>query len=383
MQKLNRLLALTALCFIAACSSMNPFASKRPGTEAASLERFTPSMATKVLWTRDVGEANGYFLKPAFIDDLVFAASADGDLTCFDATSGKEIWAVNVGSGITAGVTVDAGLLVVAATDGVVYGVSAESGKPLWKAQASTEVLSAPAIGGGVVLVRSIDNRITAFDAQTGNRRWAVQRTAPPLALRAAPGMIISDGMAYVGLPGGRLLALSTSNGTARWEAPIGEPRGTTELERVADVSGMPVMLGRDICAASYQGRVACVDASNGTLRWMRELSADVGPGIDQRFVFAADERGNLQGYARDTGSSLWRNTTLGNRRLTAPVSFGRAVVVADFEGYVHFFSREEGALLTRLSTGSAAIRATPVIAGSKLIVQTEDGKLIAIATDQ
>jgi outer membrane protein assembly factor BamB len=140
--------------------------------------------------------------------------------------------------------------------------------------------------------------------------------------------------------------------------------------------------MGRDICATSYQGRIACVDAGNGTLRWARELSSAVGPGIDQRYVFAADDKGNLQAFARETGSNLWRNTSLAWRGLSAPVSFGRAVVVGDRQGYLHFLSREEGAMLARLSTDGSAVSATPLVAGSNLIVQTQDGKLMAVASD-
>ena len=151
---------------------------------------------------------------------------------------------------------------------------------------------------------------------------------------------------------------------------------------RVADVSGMPALIGRDVCASSYQGRLACVDASNGSVRWAREISADVGPGLDQRYVFASDERGNLQAFSRDSGSSLWRNTSLSWRGLSSPVSFGRAVVVGDRQGYLHFFSREEGALLARVQTDGSAIRATPVVAGSTLIVQSQNGSLLAISTE-
>ena len=377
-----RWILITSLVLLAGCSSLNPFARKAPRNEPAPLAQFKPSMATRTVWSARIGKSGNYPLTPAVIDARVFAASADGEISCLDAADGKPIWKIKAGVELTAGVGTDGKVVVVVGTDGVILAFDANDGKSLWKAQASTEVLSPPALGGGVVVIRSMDNRIAAYDLESGIRRWFVQRTAPALALRASPGILMNDGIAYVALPAGRLLALAALTGAPRWDAPIAEPRGATELERVADVSGMPVLMGRDICAAAYQGRLACVDAGNGSVRWAREISADVGPGLDQRYVFASDESGNLQAFARDSGSSLWRNTSLSWRGLSSPVSFGRAVVVGDRQGYLHFFSREEGALLARVQTDGSAIRATPIVAGATLIVQSQNGSLLAISTE-
>ena len=372
---------LPALLLIAGCSALNPFAAK-PKNSPANLVSFTPSMAVRAVWSLNIGKAGDHLFKPAVSNGLIYTANESGEVVCVDATKGSIVWKIKTGMSLSAGVGADAGVVVVASSDGMVLALDAATGQTRWKYQASTEILSVPAIGSGTVVVRSVDNRIVALDAESGTRRWYLQRNAPPLALRSAPGIVVADGLAYVGLPAGRVLALSVLTGGPRWEAAIAEPKGATELERVSDVSGEPVLLGRDMCASAYQGRIGCVDIGNGTLRWARELSAAVGPAMDQRYVFTADEKGNIQAYARDSGSSVWRNTSLGWRSLSAPVSFGRAVAVGDRQGYLHFFSREEGALLARIATDGSAIRATPVVAGSQLIVQTQDGKLMAIATE-
>lgn len=378
---MNRIALFAVAAMLAACSSLNPFASK-PKNSPTPLMSFTPSMAVRVVWSVNVGKADNQVLRPAYSEDRLFAANENGELMSIDPSNGKIGWKINTGTRLVSGVAADGGTVVVAGAEGVVQAFDAASGQKRWKFDASTEVLSAPAIGNGTVVVRSLDNRIVALDAGTGNRRWYLQRNTPALSLHAAPGIVVSDGLAFVGLPAGRLLALSSLSGSPRWEVAVAEPRGATELERVSDVSGTPALLERDICATSYQGRIACVDAGNGTLRWARELSAAVGPGIDQRYVFAADDKGNLQAFSRESGSNLWRNTSLAWRGLSAPVSFGRAVVVGDRQGYLHFLSREDGAMLARLSTDGSAVRATPLVAGSSLIVQTQDGKLMAVASD-
>ncbi len=376
-----RLLRLASVLLLGALASCSMFSGKKARIEPAALVDFKPSLTVRTLWRAEVGAAGTPFLIPAFADGKVYAAGSGGKVVALDASSGQTTWSVTVDADIAAGVGADAATVAVASARGTVFAFDAATGKQRWKVKASTEVLSAPAVGSGVVVVRSMDNKIVAYDVESGERRWVVQRTAPALVLRSAPGIVIYDGVAFVALPAGRLLAINTATGVARWDAPVAEPRGATELERVADVSGLPALLGREICATAYQGRIACMDTANGSLRWAREFSADTGPAMDQRYVFAADELGVLAGFSRDTGGSLWRSTALRGRGLSAPVSFGRAVVVGDKDGYLHFLSREEGAMLVRLNIGSQ-LRAAPVVTGANLVVQTVDGKLIALTTE-
>ena len=282
---------------------------------------------------------------------------------------------------LTAGVGASADTIAVGAAGGVVLAFSAD-GKQRWKAQASSEILGAPAVAQGLVIVRSIDNRIVAFDADSGTRKWQLQRNAPALALRSAPGIAVDSQSAYVGLPGGRLVSLSLSNGGPRWEVAVGDPRGATELERIADVSGIPLLLGREVCAVAYQGRLGCVDATSGATRWAKEFSSEVGLGADERYVYGADDRGNVSALTRDAGVSVWRNTSLANRRLATPVALGRTVAVGDYQGYMHFLSPEDGALMARVASDGSRVIGTPVVAGSSLIFQTQAGTVAALRAE-
>lgn len=379
------LISAGAFAVLAGCStlsSLNPFASKSaPRNPPAQLVDFKPTLAVHSAWSASIGSAGKFVFSPASANGSVFAAAADGSLVRLEAASGRPVWRINAGTPLTAGVGTDGNTVAVVGEKGLVLAFDGD-GKLRWKTQASSEVLSAPAVGEGLVIVRSQDNRILALDVNTGVRRWLVQRTAPPLALRTAPGIAIAGISAFVALPGGKLLALALANGGPRWEVPVGDPRGATELERIADVSGMPAVIGRDVCAVAYQGRIGCVDAVTGVSHWAREFSSEAGLGADERFVFSADERGVLDAFMRDTGTSVWRNKDLANRRLSAPASFGRAVAVGDGQGYIHFLSREDGAFIARAATDGSPIAAAPLVAGANLIVQTQAGTVAALAVD-
>ncbi|NMM28846.1 MAG: outer membrane protein assembly factor BamB [Glaciimonas sp.] len=377
-----KLVCVSIVAVLSGCSSLNPFSSKvEPRNQPAALVNFQPTLSIRPTWSVAIGKAGMFYFSPAVIGNDVFVAAADGSIARLDAVTGNPVWRIKAGMLLTAGVGSDGNTVVVAGEKGVILAFDS-NGKLRWKAQTSSEVLSVPAVGQKLVIVRSHDNRIIALDVETGLRRWVAQRAVPSLTLHTAPGIIIDGSSVFVGMPGGKLLALELNNGGARWEATVGDPRGTTELERIADISGTPVIAGEDVCAVAYQGKVACFNKSTGSARWARSLSSDVGIGIDERFVFVADERGAVTAYTRDAGLNMWRNDKLANRRLSTPTSFGRAVVVGDSQGYVHFLSRENGAFLGRVGTDGSAILSAPVVAGVNLIFQTQSGAVVAFATE-
>lgn len=374
----EKAIAASLLTLLAGCSL---FGSKDTKNQPAPLVEPKGSMAPPTAWKYSIGKAGNAVFTPVLAGDSLYVADGDGALARLNAATGKEIWRIKTGTDLTAGVGSDGEVTVVGGKKGAILAFDA-NGKELWKAQATSEVLSSPVVGGGVVVVRSVDNMITAYEAKTGVKRWNVTRTTPALTLRNAPGMLIHGQNVYVAQPGGKLVALALAGGLARFEVAVGEPRGATELERVTDIAGTPVIFEKDICAVSYQGRVACFDATTGAPQWSKPTSSDVGVAVDQRFVFVSDDKGEVAAYSRESGSNAWKNDKLSYRRLSTPVSYGRAVAVGDYQGYIHFLSREDGALLGRVATDGSPIQANPVIVGTNLIFQTQAGTVTALAVE-
>jgi outer membrane protein assembly factor BamB len=380
----RKLVGVGVLALMTGCStlsSLNPFSSKPKGNQPAPLVELKGSMAVRTAWKLDIGKSQSYHFSPAVAGNTVLVAGADGAIARVDAASGKQIWRINAGMPLTAGVGTDGNLVVVGGAKGMLLAYDID-GKALWKQQLSSEILSSPVVAQGIVVARSIDNRIVGFDASNGDKKWTVQRTAPPLTLRLAPGMVVADKDVIVAQPGGKLASLILATGAPRWEIEVGVAKGATELERVTDIGGTPVVFENDVCAVSYQGRVGCFDLATGSARWTRDLSSEVGVAGDQRFIFAADDKGSLLAFNRDGGASAWKNDKLSYRRLSTPVSYGRAVAVGDYQGFVHFLSREDGTFLARAATDGSPLVGAPQVAGSNLIFQTQNGTVTAIAVE-
>ncbi|MEX5747227.1 outer membrane protein assembly factor BamB [Massilia sp. X63] len=371
---------MTGCSSLPSLSSLNPF-SKPKTEQPAALVELKGTMAVRTAWKLDIGKAGSTSFSPALAGNTVVVAGGDGDIARVDAASGKQLWRTKAGTELSAGVGTDGNLIVVGGAKGTVLAFDMDGNK-LWTSQLSSEILSAPVVGQGIVVARSLDNRIVGLDAKTGEKKWTVQRTSPALTLRTSPGMLINGSDVIIAQPAGRLSSFILATGAPRWDLEVGVARGATELERVTDIGGAPVLFEGEVCAVSYQGRVGCFDAANGSVKWTRDLSSEVGVAVDQRFVFAPDDKGALFAFNRDTGSNAWKNDKLAFRRLSTPVSYGRAVAVGDYQGIVHFLSREDGSFLARAATDGSAVIGTPLVAGSHLIFQTQNGTVAAIAVE-
>ena len=93
------------------------------------------------------------------------------------------------------------------------------------------------------------------------------------------------------------------------------------------------------------------------------------------------DERGAVHALDRLSGSSLWKQDKLLNRRVSGPVVGRGVVAVADGQGIVHFLSRDDGSFVARVATDGAAVRAPLQMLGSNFLVQTSGGSVSAIET--
>lgn len=378
-----RLLVLLLAAGLSGCATIadgidaiNPFSSSGP--KMTPLAPIKDAADVRTQWSLGLGKAGAYTFSPAIVDKSVYAAAQDG--TVYKLEEGKIVWKISAGQPLSAGVGASASLVVLGTPKGDVLAFSASDGKPLWQAKVSSEVLAAPSVGEAGVAVKSGDNRVFLFDSNDGGRKWVYQRSTPSLSVRSAGAPVFADNYIFVGFPGGKLVALSLQNGAPVWEGAVALPKGATELDRVADIVAPPVIDGRQVCAVAFQGRVACFDlGQSGAMIWSRDLSSAAGVALDGRYLFVTDDKGAVYALDRLSGSSLWKQDKLLNRRVSRPAVYRGNVVVADAEGLVHFLSREDGSFVGRQKTDGTPVRAPVQQLGSGFLVQTSGGNLSAI----
>jgi len=362
-------LALAATAVLGGCSL---FSSKNKH-EPAKLQEVQQVLAVRQVWSVSVGKSGRYVMQPVVAGNNVYVSAAGGTVTALDGATGRTIWQGKADVDLTSGPGSDGTLTAVAGEKGAVIAFD-EKGAQKWKIAVNGEVLTAPLVGQGLVVVRTTDGRILGLDPANGERKWIYQRSPSALNLRSSLPMVFAGDNIVLGFAGGKLGVLSANNGGLRWEAAVSYPRGVSEIERLNDVTGAPSIDGSQVCAASFQGRVACFDMSSGAPRWARDFSSPTGVTQDDGGLFAADEKSVVHGFNSQSGADLWKNDALLWRDLGTPLAFGRAVIVGDSEGWLHFLSRDDGKFVARVKTDGSAIGAAPVVVGQTLVVQTRGG---------
>jgi outer membrane protein assembly factor BamB len=348
----------------------------------AELVPLTNAITVATVWNTDVGAGSGgkgANLRPRVDGNAVYAADYKGRVSAFDAATGREIWKVDIDQGIAGGPGSGEGLVLVGTLDGDVVALDAATGAKRWASPVNSEVLSTPAVAQGVVVVHGLDGRLTGLDAADGKQRWRYDRVASGLGLRGSSSPVISGSKAICGLAGGKLVAVELATGYAVWETTITLPAGRTELERVVDILGDPLLMAGQVFVGTYQGEVAALYESSGQVAWRRKASSFGAVATDGRALYLSDDQSLVWGVDSRDGAALWKQDALRGRKLSAPAVVGDWVVAGDFEGYLHWLSSQDGQLVARTRVGSAPITAQPQAVGGTLYVLGDDGDLAAL----
>ena len=365
--KYRALVFVAAMLALAACDSKK---SKKPDEPAKLTELKSPTIRVQRVWSASVGGGGQKMrlgLGLTTVNDRLYAAGFDGDVAAFDLKTGKQVWRTDTKLELSGGTGAGADLVAVGSGKGVVVALSAHDGKELWRAVVNGEILSAPAVAANEIVVRTVDGKLRALAAADGKELWTAEQQIPKLTLRGAAAPVIAHDMVISGFDNGRVLAVSLVDGATVWDSPVSPSHGRTELDRLNDIDAAVKVAGDDVFVAGFQGRAAMLAIDSGQVWWTRDVSSYRGVEVDDDQVYVSTSTGELVALTRRTGTEVWRNDTLKFRSLSAPAAVGGYVVVADLDGYVHWFDRATGTLAGRAKAGGDRAEASAAQSSSVL----------------
>lgn len=350
--------------------------------------QFTPSTA----WDVSVGSGIGDFysnLHPAYADSVVYAADRKGTVKAVNADDGKEVWSVNLAEKdgwfsrkpalLSGGLTVSGGHVYVGSEKAQVYALDAGDGSIVWQTTAAGEVLSRPTASDGLVLVHTSNGQLQALDENSGVVKWTVNLDMPALSLRGESAPAVAYGAAIVGGDNGRVSAVLMQQGQLIWQQRISQATGTTEIDRLSDVDTTPVIVNGVVYALAYNGNLTALDLRSGQILWKRELGSVNDFIVDGNRIYIVDQNDRILALTTDGGVTLWTQSDLLHRLLTAPALYNGSLVVGDSEGYMHWVNPEDGRFEAQQKVDSSGFLTEPAIADGKLLIQAKDGTVYAI----
>lgn len=345
------------------------------------LEDIDETINVRRIWSAKVGGDSEFLrlaLRPIGDGNRIYAASHDGRVSAFDPATGSVLWRTELKAELSAGPGAGEGHLAVLTKDGVAVLLNAADGSEVWRADVEGESLARPLIKDDRVVVQTIDNLLQGLSLFDGRSLWSVQQSTPVLTVRGSSSPVAIGAAVIAGFDSGRLVAAELDSGAIIWESMLSPPQGSSDLDRLSDIDGELAVVGQDIYAVGYQGRMAALAAESGQVLWSREVSSLEGVTADWNSVYTTRDTGEVVSMTRRNGTEIWRDASLLRREPTLPVPFGTTVVVGDLEGYVHFFSTIDGQPVARKKLGGSAISSDPYVMANRLYVQSDGGKLSA-----
>ena len=351
----------------------------------AALTEIDQPIALTIDWridTRAAKNSAAYRLHPLLIGSRVYSIDTDGVVSSVDLESGVKLWQFETQLKAIAGLGGNQQLIIATSRDGEIKAYrTGELGLELvWKKLLESEIRSAAVVDQGQVFVRSVDGKLHSLDASSGDSRWVASHRVPALSLTGTSQPLVEGDRVIAGFDDGKLIAFDRDQGKILWETTIMYPSGRTEVERLVDLDGQFVLRDGVIYVSSYQGRLAAIQAVNGNLLWARDFSSYQAIAIDESTLFLSDDSSHIWAVDRLTGRSFWKQDVLGARRISAPTLLGNKLVVADLEGYVHWFDKTDGKLIGRIQPTKSRNYVQPLVWRNSILSIDKLGLLSSVS---
>ena len=305
---------------------------------------------------------------------VIFAIDPDGQVSAY---KGKErLWKNKITKQeLTAGVEAAEGIVVVGNRKGQLFALDQATGEQKWTTQLSGAILSPSLIQSGRVITIANDGTIFAHDAVSGQQVWAYKLPNVQFSLRGQPAPVrLDDRTILVASANAYVYGLDVISGVPRFQRRVAISEGRSDIQRLIDIVGDPVVAGQYLVTTSFQGQVTVTDLATQRVVWSEDASSTNRPEVSGDKVFVSTVDGKLNAYSLSTGQLAWQNEELLNRQLSNPVMLGQSLVVGDMDGVIHLLDPASGKLVGRAKT-SGEVQSLRVI-DNQLYVATRKGAL-------
>lgn len=373
-----QLLILFASLFLLSCSSED---NTEPPTPLSKIEQPLP---VRVDWKTNTGagiESASYNMRPLLVQNQIYSVNTEGLVKSIDTESGKVNWSAETEVAAITGLAGTSEVILASSQDGDLnaFNILPDGLQLRWSIRLKGEVRALPLIADQQVFVRTVDGRLSALSVSDGSIQWTVTRRVPALSLTGNSQPLVKGNLVIAGFDDGKISAFNRADGRTVWETTVSHPTGRTEIERLVDIDGQFIIEDGIIFVSSYQGKLAAVQAIDGSVLWSRNFSSYQSIVADEDALYLSSDNSHIWSIDRRTGSAFWKQEALQARKITAPLIIGDNLVVADLEGYVHWLDKSDGTLRGRVKPTDSRYIAQPLEWNNKIVVIDSEGILSSL----
>lgn len=286
------------------------------------------------------------FASPGAYQDWIFAGSDTGYFYALKKKNGDKAWRVNLHGIVDATPAFWNNLVFIGDDKGVLHALSVKEGKEVWKQSLESEIFAQPTILGNHVFITTADGIVAAFNAADGTPIWAQGHQLQPFHMTimgTSPAVVDSEtGRLYIGFADGVLWSLNAADGKLIWEKSFANKKRGFQ-----DIDGAPVLDKDRFYISTFDGSVFAIDKKDGKILWNQEIGSGVRMLAQDDTLFIAGSDGYLYSLDRKDGSTNWKAKVV-KGALTAPLLYGRVVMVGASEDTMNFLDATTGRTIMR-----------------------------------
>lgn len=209
---------------------------------------------------------------PATDGRFVYAMFANGELACFDAESGKNLWSMPVGDtagnqyGLANSLLSYKGSVIVMfeGNQSLLLRIDGATGRELWSAEHDSVSWASPILvhtpGGKYVVVTHGDPTTAGWDAENGDRLWSAELVYGDIA----PSPIAVSGVVFVSFQSCGLFSIRAESGERLW--------AVEELDEGVLSDTQSMTTDGALLYQFYNDVLSVLDATNGEIVYEKTL---------------------------------------------------------------------------------------------------------------